>query len=68
MLCIVATTVLIDLQLAAVGNTGDEIVVACNETFEPWCDDRTGIKNIIYFEKFQTEFSNVDSLILCKSK
>ena len=59
MLCIVATTVLIDLQLAAVGNTGDEIVVACNATFEPWCDDRTGIKNIISLEKFQTEFSNV---------
>ena len=47
MLCIVATTVLIDLQLAAVGNTGDEIVIACNETFEPWCDDRTGIKNMV---------------------
>ena len=43
MLCIVATTVLIDLQLAAVGNTGDEIVIACNETFEDWCDDRAGI-------------------------
>ena len=45
-LCIVATTVLIDLQLAAVGNTGDEIVIACNKTFEDWCDDRIGIINI----------------------
>lgn len=45
MLSIVATTVLIDLQLAAVGNTGDEIVVACNKTFEDWCDNRIGIIN-----------------------
>ena len=51
-LCIVATTVLIDLQLAAVGNTGDEIVIACNETFEDWCDDRTGI--IKYLKRILT--------------
>ena len=47
MLGLVATTVLMDLQLAVVGNTGDELVIACNETFEYWCDDRTGIINIV---------------------
>ena len=54
MLCLVATTVLMDLQLAVVGNTGDELVIACNETFEHWCDDRTGIIIIIIlYGKFQ---------------
>ena len=51
-LCTVATTVLIDLQLAAVGNTGDEIVISCNKTFENWCDDRTGI--IKYLKRILT--------------
>lgn len=68
MLCIVATTVLIDLQLAAVGNTGDEIVIACNETFEPWCDDRTGIKNIVNSISRNLNPNFLDSLILCKSE
>ena len=52
MLGLVATTVLMDLQLAVVGNTGDELVLTCNETFEQWCDDRTGIINFFILGKF----------------